>query len=166
MTGTYTSSYTRTHTATYVADKMRGLLSELVRDYGLDPKALHDSWSGPVGNAARAWMESGHLTVITIEFYPVGSNTAVARWDFPIRYDAAGVEELWVDKAFLRDTVAKAKAPPSGCIYRVLLSRRSGAPAVHGIVDCEFKDVSALLARDAGTVISTPDINASARYYR
>lgn len=166
MTGTYTASYTRTHTAAYVADKMRVLLTDLVRDYGLDPKALQDSWSGSVGEAARQWMASGHLSTITIEFYTPGATVAAARWDFPVRYDAAGVNDLWVDKTFLRETVAKGKAPPPGCVYRVVLSQRPGAPAMPGMVDCDFKDVSALQGRDAGTVISTPDLYASVRYYR
>lgn len=165
-TATHTYSYTRTRTATYVADKLRGLLSELVREYGLDPQALHDAWSGPVGEAARTWMISGHLTRVTIEFYKPGSNNAEARWDFPIRYDAAGVDDLWVDKSFFRDSIAKGQRPPSGCIYRVTLNHSPGAPQVSGMVDVTLKSVAALRARDAGTVISTPDIYAAARYYR
>ena len=32
MSATYVSSFTRTHTATYVADKMRVLLTDVVRE--------------------------------------------------------------------------------------------------------------------------------------
>ena len=166
MTATYTTGYARTHTAAYVADKLRGLLSELVRECGLDPQALHDAWSECIGEAARIWMESGHLLRVTIEFFKPGSDVAAARWDFPIRYDGGGVDDLWVDKSFFRDSIAKGAAPPSGCIYRVVLNHGPGAPYAPGMVDTAMKDASGLQARDAGTVISTPDIYASARYYR
>lgn len=165
MSATYVSSFTRTHTATYVADKMRVLLTDVVREYGLDPHTLHADWSSCVGDAARQWMASGHLESISIEFFAPGSNVAAARWDFPIRYGAVGVDELWVDKTFLRDSIAKSRTPPVGCTYRVILSHKSGAAPVPGMSDCTFKDVSQLQARSAGTVISTPDINATARYY-
>ncbi len=166
MTSTHTITYTRTKTATYVADKIRGLLSELVRDYGLDPKALHDSWSISVGEAARIWMESGHLNTVTIEFYSPGSSDAKARWDFPIRYNPIGVDDLWVDKSFFRESISKTTAPPAGCIYRVILNHSPGAPDVSGMSSTDYKNVTHLVARDAGTVISTPDIYSTARYYR
>jgi len=166
ITATHTAGYTRTHTAAYVADKLRGLLSELIRDYGLDPKALHDAWTECIGEAARLWMASGHLEAVCLEFHLPGSSRAAARWDFPVRYDGPGVDDLWVDKSFFRDSIAKGGKPPAGCLYRIVLQRAPGAPKAAGLVDVVMMDTSQLTARDAGTVISTPDIYARARYYR
>jgi hypothetical protein len=87
MTTTFVSAYTRVHTAAYVSDKMRNLMKILVRQHGLDPTALADSWTDWVDRAARTWLESGHLQKFIIEFYKPGTSVALARWDFPIRYD-------------------------------------------------------------------------------
>ena len=43
------------------------------------------------------------------------------RWDFPIRYDGNGVDEMWVDRLFFEESFAKAEAPPAGCLYRIVL---------------------------------------------
>ena len=103
MTTTYATAYTRTHTAAFASDKMRTLLKILVQYHGLDPITLVDAWSNWVDRAARRWLKSGHLTSIVIEFYKPGSSTASARWDFPIRYDGNGVDEMWVDRQFLQE---------------------------------------------------------------
>src|SRR6185312_10698865 len=94
----------RTHTSVFVSDKLRNFLKLLVRHYGLDPQGVLDAWSDWVDRAARTWP---------------GSNDAVARWDFPIRYDGNGVDEMWIDRLFFEDSLAKAKAPPAGCSYRI-----------------------------------------------
>ncbi|RWD79107.1 hypothetical protein [Mesorhizobium sp.] len=162
---TVNRAYTRAHTAIFTADKLRNLMKSLVIDAGLDPKALMDAWSGWVYNAARKLMESGHLRTIVIEFYKPGSTIASGRWDFPIRYDANGVDDMWVDSTFFKSTFAKAPRPPAGCIYRVILVYDAGAPDV-GLYDVSFLSLNGLTRREAGTVIATPDIMASAAYYR
>ena len=159
-------SYTRSHTSTYVSDKLRNLLKLLVRYHGLDPQKVLDAWSDWVDRAARTWLTSGHLKEIIIEFYWPGSDLALARWDFPIRYDGNGVDEMWVDRAFLAESLAKATAPPSGCSYRIVLTVSPGEPAVDGISSTTLRSIDGLVAREVGTVIATPDIMASARYYR
>ena len=162
---TYARAYSRTHTATYVADKMRNLMKALVIDAGLDPTALMDAWSGWVHDAARKLMESGHLNKIIIEFYKAGVSDASGRWDFPIRYDGNGIDDMWVDTSFFRQSFAKAPRPPAGCSYRVLLLHDDGAPDV-GLTYTSFKTLGSLIAREAGTVIATPDIMGSATYYK
>jgi hypothetical protein len=166
MTATTVSAYTRTHTATFASDKMRNLLKILILYHKLDPTALMDAWTDWIGGAARAWMESGDLTKIVIEFYKPGATVAPARWDFPIRYDGNGVDEMWVDRQFMEGSLAKSTPPPPGCVYRVLLCHRPGAPHVSGTADTDFLSVNGLVAREAGTVIATPDIMASMTYYR
>jgi hypothetical protein len=166
MTTTYATAYTRTHTAAFVSDKMRTLLKILVQYHGLNPTTLVDAWSSWVDRAALRWLESGHLTSIVIEFYKPGSSTASARWDFPIRYDGDGIDEMWVDRQFLQDSLAKSTSPPVGCVYRILLCHLPGAPDVSGTADANFLSLNGLVAREAGTVIATPDIMASATYYK
>jgi hypothetical protein len=161
-----TRAYARVHTATFVSDKMRNLLKVLVRNHGLDPQSLVDAWSEWVDRAVRTWLETGDLTDIVIEFYQPGSSVAAARWDFPIRYDGNGLDEMWVDRDFFEESFFKAERPPAGCIYRVVLQTKPGRPDVPGLGPTEFRALNGLVAREAGTVIATPDIMASARYYR
>lgn len=165
MSSTFVSSYTRAHTAAYVSDKMRNLIKLLVQHYGLDPTALVDAWSDWVDRASRTWLQSGHLQKIIIEFYKPGTTVALGRWDFPIRYDGNDVDEMWVDKQFLRQTFDKPPRPPAGCVYRILLLA-PGGDHVAGVSTTSFHSLNGLTAREAGTVIATPDIMASMTYYK
>jgi hypothetical protein len=165
MSTTFTSSYARTHTAAFVSDKMRNLLKILVQHHGLNPTVLVDAWSNWVDRAARQWLESGHLQKFVIEFYKPGTTLALARWDFLIRYDGNGVDEMWIDRQFMEGSFAKSTPPPTGCIYRILLFA-PGGPHVSGTADAEFHSLNGLVAREAGTVIATPDIMASMMYYK
>jgi hypothetical protein len=166
MSAVATHAYARSHTSVYVSDKLRNFLKLLVRHYGLDPQGVADAWTDWVDRAARTWLGTGDLLAIVIEFYWPGSDVAVARWDFPIRYDGNGVGEMWVDRSFFEDSFLKAKAPPRGSSYRIVLTTRQGRPDVPGVGPTTLRSVDGLVAREAGTVISTPDIMASARYYR
>ena len=166
MNAVATFAYARTHSATFVSDKMRNLLKVLVRDHGLDPQKLVDAWSDWVDRAVRTWIETGDLVEIVVEFYWPGSTNAVGRWDFPIRYDGNGGDEMWVDRDYMTESFAKAERPPLGCLYRVVLVTKEGRPDVPGVGPTTLRSVNGLVAREFGTVISTPDIMASARYYR
>jgi len=166
MTATTVRAYARAYTAAFVSDKMRNLLKILIRYHGLDPTFLVDAWTNWVDRAARIWLESGHLLKVIIEFYKPGANVALARWDFPIRYDGNGVDEMWIDRAFFEGSFAKAAPPPPGCVYRILLMPRLGASDVPGVEDAACLSLNGLAAREAGTVIATPDIMASMVYYR
>jgi hypothetical protein len=166
MSAVSTRAYARAHTAAFASDKMRNLLKILIQYHGLNPTALVDAWTSWVDRAARTWLESGDLRTIVIEFYKPGTTTALARWDFPIRYDGNGVDEMWIDRAIFEGSFAKAAPPPAGCIYRIVLSHRPGAEHVPGTGDTDFLSVNGLAAREAGTVIATPDIMASMVYYR
>lgn len=166
MTAVTTQAYARTHTAVYVSDKMRNLLMVLVRHHGLDPEKLVDAWSDWVDRAARFWLETGDLLEIIIEFYLPGSAVATARWDFPIRDDGNSMDVMWVDKEYFIKSFIKAKCPPANCLYRVVLITREGRPDVPGVGPTTLRSINGLKAREVGTVIATPDIMASARYYR
>lgn len=163
---TSTVAYARAHTAAYVSDKIRVLLKRLVRAYGLDPQAVADAWTRWIEAAARIWMESGHLCGFVIEFHHVGQTTLLGRWDLPIRYDGNGEADLWVDDEFFVQTISKTQQPPANCTYRISLQTLPGAPYVAGVGDVELLSTAGFTRRDAGTVIVTPDVMASARYYR
>lgn len=159
-------AYARSHTAAYVSDKIRTLMKRLIRTYGLDPQALADAWDEWVERAARTWMETGHLYGFVIEFYRVGGTVALGRWDFPIRYDGDGEAALWVDDDHFAASIAKAGAPPSGCTYRILLQTHAGRPEVPGVITTNYLSIGNLTPRETGTMIVTPDLMASARYYK
>lgn len=166
MSAVSVHAYARSHTSVYASDKLRNFLKLLVRHYGLDPQGVVDAWSDWVDHAARTWLDSGHLESIVIEFYRPGYDTADARWDFPIRYDGNGVDEMWVDRLFFEESFAKAEAPPAGCLYRIVLFHKPGEPYVSGLSSTTMRSINGLSSREVGTVIATPDIMASARYYR
>ena len=166
MSATFTSTYSRTHTAKYVSDKMRNVLKYLISYYNLSPVALLDAWTDWVDAGARDLLERGDLEKIVIEFYKPGSDATTGRWDFPIRYDGNGVDEMWVDREFLEGSFAKTSTPPAGCIYRVLLVPRAGAALPGNLSWTSFKALGSLVRREAGTIVSTPDIMASMAYYK
>jgi hypothetical protein len=163
---TTTFTFTRTHSAIFVADNVRNQLKNLILAAGLDPTKLADDWD-VVGRAVRTWLESGHLTGVTIEFYQPGSSSADRRWDFDISYGGSGVDDdMWVDREHLRRTIEKVGRPSAGCTYRVVLSASVGRPHVAGMEDTSFKSTSGLIARSTGTAIATHDIMAGLRYWK
>jgi hypothetical protein len=166
MNSVYATNYSRTQTAIFVSDKMRNFLKLLVNRYGLNPEGVLDAWKEWVDRAVRWYLESGELIGIIIEFWQPGSDKAAARWDFPMRYDGNGVDEMWVDRVFFEEALAKATAPPAGCNYRIVLTTKPGTPDIAGVSSTNLRSTSGLTSREAGTVIATPDLMASARYYR
>ena len=166
MSSTYAITYTRTHTATFASDNIRNVLREIVRESGLDPTHLVDDWQ-ILGKAAKTWLESGHLCEVVIEFYMLGTDQALARWDLPISYDGSGDDsDMWFSKNHLLRTIAKASKPPANAIYRVILRVNPNAPYVDGMLDAELRSVGNMICRNAGISISTPDIMTGLRYWR
>lgn len=163
---TKTLAYARTHTAAYVSDKIAGLMKRLVNAFGFDPRGVADAWTEWIDLAARTWMESGHLTAFKIQFHMPGETLVRGGFEFPIRYDGSGEADLYVDEDHFRESIAKAERPPSGAVYRIVLMTSPGAPPVKGVGDAPAFSMGTLVAREAGTVIVTPDLMASARYYR
>ncbi|MDP2270483.1 MAG: hypothetical protein Q8K32_07090 [Archangium sp.] len=159
-------AYARSHTAAYASDKIAGLMKRLVKAFGFDPRGVADGWTEWIDLAARTWMESGHLTGFKIQFHMPGETLVRGGFEFPIRYDGNGEADLYVDETHFRDSIAKAERPPSGAVYRIVLTTSPGAPSISGIGDVPAFSMGALRAREAGSVIVTPDLMASARYYK
>ena len=122
---------------------------------------------GTIETGIRTWLSSGHLTRIIVEFFRPGASEAAARWDFPIGYTSSGVDDdMWLDKNYLRQLIAKSKRPTSDCTYRIILSTKSGAPHVTGFSNCTLLSTGQLVARQAGTVIATGHMTAGVTYWR
>jgi hypothetical protein len=163
---TKTLAYARSHTAAYVSDKIAGLMKRLVIAFGFDPRRVADAWTDWIDLAARTWMESGHLIAFKIQFHMPGETLVRGGFEFPIRYDGNGDADLYVDEDHFRESITKAERPPSGALYRIVLATSPGAPPVKGVGDAAAFSMGTLVAREAGSVIVTPDLMASARYYR
>jgi hypothetical protein len=163
---TKTLAYARSHTAAYVSDKIAGLMKRLVISFGFDPRGVADAWTDWIDLAARTWMESGHLISFRIQFHMPGETLVRGGFEFPIRYDGNGDADLYVDENHFRESITKAEKPPSGALYRIVLATSPGAPPVKGVGDAPAFSMGTLIAREAGSVIVTPDLMASARYYK
>jgi len=163
----YASAYTRTQAVIFMSDNLRNILREVIRDNGLSPeKLMLQDWD-TLERGIRSWLLSGHLTKIVIEFFRPGGSVASARWDIPIGYSGSGVEDdMWVDKAYLRQLIAKSARPSWDCTYRVLLCTSAGAPDVTGFRDATYLSTGQLGARQAGTVIATGHMTAEVTYWR
>lgn len=163
---TYTQTYTRTHSITFLSDNLRNTLREVIWQYGISPDKLMQDWA-TIERGIKNWLESGHLKAVIVEFFKPGCSTASARWDFPTGYEGSGADDdMWVDKAYLRQLIAKSSRPTLDCTYRITLSVKPGAPAVPGFVDCTLLSTGNLAARQAGTVIATCHMTAGATYWR
>jgi len=145
---------------------MRTALIRLIEGLGLQPDALLDDWK-IVGQAVKTWLESGHLTAVTIEFYVPGASVASARWDIPVAYDGNGVaDDMWLDRDHLARTIAKSTLPPANAKYRLVLSAEAGRAEIAAMGPAELRSVSAMLGRSAGTIIASPAITAGLTYWK
>jgi hypothetical protein len=159
-------TYNRVHSIIFMTGNLLLTLRELIRENGLSPDKLVQDWK-TVERGVDTWLRSGHLNAIVIEFYKPGSSQASARWDIPISYNGSGVDDdMWLDKAYLRQLISKSARPSWDCTYRVMLCKDQGAPPVAGFVDCSFLSTGQLVARPAGTVIATAHLTAGVTYWR
>jgi hypothetical protein len=162
----YTQGYARTHSITFLSDNLANTLRDVIREYGISPDRLVQNWP-TTERGIKAWLETGHLKSVVVEFYKPGSSVVSARWDFPTGYEGSGADDdMWRDKAYLRQLIAKSARPTLDCVYRILLSVKHGAPDVPGFSDSPFLSTGSLAARPAGTVIATRHMTAAAVYWR
>jgi hypothetical protein len=164
--GTYTYLYTQAHSIVFLSDNLRNTLREVIRENGLSPHSLMQDWE-TIERGIRTWLHSRHLNNVVVEFYKPWALAVTARWEFPIRYVGSGVDDdMWLDKAYLRQLIAKSAHPTTDCTYRILLCTDPGAPKVSGFTICTFLSTGQLAARQAGTVIATGHMTAGATYWR
>jgi hypothetical protein len=168
MSATYahTTTYARTHSVTFLSDNLLNTLREIIRENGLSPEKLMQD-RDVIASGLRTWLASGDLTRIVVEFYRPGGTVADARWELPVTYDGSGVDDdMWVDKNYLRQLIAKAKRPATDCSYRIILFTSVGAQTVAGFSDCSLLPTGSLVARSAGTVIATGHMTAAITYWK
>jgi hypothetical protein len=162
---TYTQTFAQTHSIVFLSDNLRNTLREVIRENGLSPNKLMQDWE-TIERGIRTWLHSGHLNNIVVEFFRPFASAASARWEFPIGYTGSGVDDdMWLDKAYLRQLIAKSARPSTDCTYRILLCTDTGAPQVTGFISCAFLSTNGMSARQAGTVIATGHITAGATYW-
>src|SRR5260370_20814010 len=162
----YIRAFNKHRRVVFVIDNLRNTLREVIREYGLSPNKLVQDWE-TIERGIQAWLQSGHLNNIVVEFFKPGASAASARWEFPIGYTGSGVDDdMWPDKNYLRQLIAKSARPSADCSYRIVLCTDRGAPTVAGFVDCLFLSTATLSVRQAGTVIATPHMTASTTYWR
>jgi len=163
----YASTYTRTQAVIFMSDNLRIVLRDVILEYGLSPEnLLLQDWE-TIERGIRSWLLSGHLNAIVIEFFRPGVSLASARWDVPIRYVGSGVDDdMWLDKVYLRQLVAKSARPSWDCTYRILLCTHPGAPEVAGFLHATFLSTGQMAARQGGTVIATGHMTAGVTYWR
>jgi hypothetical protein len=162
----YSRAFTQAHSIVFLSDNLRNTLREVIRENGISPSKLMQDWE-TIERGIHSWLRSGHLTNIVVEFYKPGAIASSARWEFPIGYAGSGVDDdMWLDKDYLRQLIAKSARPSTDCTYRIILCTKAGAPTVSGFSDCSFLATGNLAARHAGTVIATRHMTASVTYWR
>ncbi|HEY1774012.1 MAG TPA: hypothetical protein VGH91_12560 [Gammaproteobacteria bacterium] len=158
--------YSRGQSVNFMVDTMMSNLKEVILENGHDPAELMND-AETTKRGIRAWIESGDLEMVTLEFYAPGSSKASARWDFPIVYSGSGVDDdLWADKSYLRGIVAKSTRPKPGDKYSVLLFTKQNRPDVDGFTRRAARSTDHMTATSAGTVIATGHLTASTRYWK
>ena len=149
MVATRATTYALTHSITFMNDNLLNTLREVIREHGLSPDKLMND-RDTLARGITTWLRSGHLTDVVVEFYKPGGTTAEARWEFPVRYAGSGVDDdMWLDKNYLRQLIAKAKRPSADCSYRVILLTTRGRANVSGFSSCTLLSTGALVARHA-----------------
>jgi Bacterial HORMA domain 2 len=166
QTYAYSRAFTQTQSIVFLSDNLRNTLREVIRENGISPDKLMQDWR-TIEQGIQTWLRSGHLNNIVVEFFKPGASVASARWEFPIGYAGSGVDDdMWLDKNYLRQLIAKSARPSTDCTYRILLSASAGKPYVADLVDCAFLSTGSLAARQAGTVIATGHMTAAVTYWR
>ncbi len=164
--GTHIQTFTQTHSIVFLSDNLRNTLREVIRENGISPSKLMQDWE-TIERGIKTWLHSGHLNNIVVEFFRPHLSVASARWEFPLGYVGSGVDDdMWLDKAYLRQLIAKSARPSTDCTYRILLCTDPGAPALSGFTTCTFLSTDGMSARQAGTVIATGHMTAGVTYWR
>jgi hypothetical protein len=162
----YARTFTQAHSIVFLSDNLRNTLREVIRENGISPEKLVQDWE-TIEQGIQTWLRSGHLNNIVVEFFKPGAMASTARWEFPIGYAGSGVDDdMWLDKNYLRQLIAKSARPSADCTYRIILCTDPGRPDVAGFSDCSFLSTGSLAARQAGTVIATRHMTAAVTYWR
>jgi len=157
---------TYVYSVTFVADKMLLSLKEIVRESGLSPEKLVSDWR-ILQKGISAWLNSQHLEAVVLEVFNSDSNDLVGRWDFEISYGSFGDGEMWVNTEDIKYHIRKAGLWPSLCDYRIVVTTKSGAPAVSGWSGTKLRSTAGFVKQSIGTTIdANGSLRAGAAYWR
>jgi Bacterial HORMA domain 2 len=87
-TVTFVISYA--YTVTHVTAKILHILTNIIRDIGLDPSKLVGDWA-VYEDGISTWLASHHLQRVTLEVYDPETNDLVTRWDMDVVYSSVRV---------------------------------------------------------------------------
>jgi hypothetical protein len=161
-TSTFVISYA--YTVTYVTTKMLHLLSNIIRDIGLDPSKFTRDWR-VYEDGISTWLASGHLQRVTLEVYDPRTNSLITRWDIDVVYSSIGDGNLWVDGAAVRYAIAKAGLVPASCLYDIKVRNNPSAPLVSGWNDCSFRPTDGFQRYSVGAAVGGNGLSAQAAYW-
>ena len=159
------TSYSSAHTISHVTSKMLLILKEIIREVGLDPSKLANSWSS-LELAVSTWLTSRHLRQLTLEIYDPKSDDLVSRWDLDIIYGYGADETFWVDTYAIRYSIAKAGLVPSQCNYCFLLYNAPGRPDVEGWSATKARSTDGFNRYSTGATIGGNGIGTEVSYWR
>lgn len=161
-TATFVISYA--YTVTHVTTKIMHILSNIIRDIGLDPAKFTRDW-GVYEFGISTWLASRHLQRVTVEVYNPTTNDLVTRWDMDVVYSSVGDGNLWFDAAAVRYAIAKAGLAPSSCLYDIKLKTLSDRPYVAGWEDCSFRSTDGLNRYAVGATIGGNGLSTETAYW-
>src|SRR3989442_10206501 len=55
-------------------------------------------------------------------------------------------DDMWIDRKFFEESVQKSKAPPAGCLYRIVLRTAPNEPPVAGVGSTTLRSTKGLVS--------------------
>lgn len=158
---------TYTHTATYIAAKMMLTLKELVRETGLKPENMCDSWQN-LETGIAFYLRNRTLREVILEVRPSGRPTELAgRWDLEINYSSTsnGDGGFWVDTTLIRYSIAKAGAYAGTCTFRFVVKTTAGAADPDGWGSTTLLSTEKFTRYSLGQQIGAPGATVETHYW-
>ena len=162
MSTTFVISYA--YTVTYLTTKMLHLLSNIIRDIGLDPSKFANDW-GTYEDGISTWLTYRQLERVTLEVYNPQTSGLITRWDIDVVYTSIGEGTLWVDAAAVRYAIAKAGLAPSSCLYEIKLKTAPNAEQLPGWRNCTFRSTQGLQRYSVGATVGGNGLTAQTAYW-
>lgn len=158
---------TFTHSVTYVADNILKSLKDIILLSGLDVGKLVGDWD-VLHAGIKKWIETQHLTCVSVEIFHPMSDELIYRWDIDMVYTWSGGDDgaVWTDTAQLRYAIQKKGLTPGQAKYRVIVDKKTGAAAVPGWSSATYRSTQGMLRQSLGTTIEHNGLGANAAYWR
>jgi len=163
---THVAVNTYAHSVTYVANNLLYCMQEIVKKSGLDPGRIAADWAVLERGLAK-WLDTEHLTAVTLEVYAPDTDALVGRWDISIGYQwNGGTGAFWVDTDLIRYAIVKQGHWPSTCAYRIIADTKPGRPDVEGWSKTSYRSTEGFIRQSIGTTLDASGLGGGASYYR